>query len=264
MKKTIAFFASVILLAGCTFYGGLGKQMDARTLPALAASTDSISKVSVEIEKTAAVEGIPMKGAVPKKSQYVVPLPFVGFFGANVVMKPGAPTLVSPLYANLETALKGEIQNSYPKGMNNNYVLKMKVDSSNFTFRYHKKGFMIWVFIVQFGKKKEWCSPSDLSLSVSYELLNNGVVVKKGAVTKVKHDTEKILSTTPIPNARPYNSFDPFDSPSKAMVRDQQQFAFGGSAGTIAHGLDYNLAQYNILIQDVAKQVIDETKTSVN
>lgn len=263
MKHIFSFLAMSALLAGCTSFGSLGKQMDSKTLPLfIAVREDSTSQVKIEIEKTTSITGIPELGCVPKKSQYVVPLPFVGFFGAKALLQPGEKTIVSPMYSNLEAAIKGEMEGSYPKNLKNKYTLKLKVDSSNFTFNYYKKGVVIWFFI-SIMHKKEYCSPSNMSITTSYELLENGITVKKNSVTKTKHSEEKIFSTTPIPAAKPYDMNDPFDTQAKASVRAQDQFAFGGAAGTIAHGFSYNLAQYNILIQDLAKQIIEETKASV-
>jgi hypothetical protein len=94
-------------------------------------------------------------------------------------------------------------------------------------------------------------------------LLKDGVSVKKGSVTKSSHSDEKIKSTTPLPNAQPYDPGNPMDSPSKAMVRQQDAIAFGGVGGTILSGLVHVYAAYNELIVGVSKQIVADTKDAV-
>lgn len=53
------------------------------------------------------------------------------------------------------------------------------------------------------------------------------------------------------------------DSPSKAMVRQQDAIAFGGVGGTILSGLVHVYAAYNELIVGVSKQIVADTKDAV-
>ena len=263
MKKVCLLLFMGALMSGCVFYGPVAGYMDTQKLPELSRTGDSLKNVQLEIARTSSITGIPDKGTLAEKSQYVVPLPFVGFFGGKLLMKPGDTSLVSPMYDNLDVSLRNEMAASFPKSMQGNYVLKVKVDSSSCAFRYKRKGYVVWIFFIQFGGKKEYCSPRDISLSVSYELLDNGVVVKKGAFTKTSHSDEKISAATPWPQAKPYDPTNPADSPSAAAVRQQGAFAFGGIGATLSKGLEHTFYAYNDLIVDVSKQIVAETKDSV-
>lgn len=263
MKKLSLIAICAAMFAACVSYKPVPRYIDSQKLPELALTGDSAKNIKVEIERTNAISGLPGKAVLAQKSQYVVPLPFVGFFGGKLLMKPGDTSLATPLYNNLETSLTNELATSLPENIPGNYELKVKVDSSNFALRYQRRGFVIWVFILQFGHKKEYCSPRDLSLSVSYELLNNGVSVKTGAFTKTSHSEEKVFSNTPLPHARPYDPMNPMDSPSSAAVRSQDAFAFGGIGGTISAGLNHAYLAYDDLIVEVSKQIASEVKGEV-
>ncbi|HEU4716848.1 MAG TPA: hypothetical protein VFU15_03400, partial [Bacteroidia bacterium] len=170
------------------------RSLDKQKIAPVRYESDTLRQVAVEVQRPDSIHGIPGKARLPHKSQYVVPLPFVGFFGANVLMSPGQPTL-DPLADNLNSALKHEISLNYPQTLNNKYTLKVKVDSSDFDIRYRKKGYLVVLFFVWFGSKKEYCTMDKLSLSASYELYDGDSLVKKGAVTKNNSSNEKILGS---------------------------------------------------------------------
>ena len=262
MKKFTVLAVCTALFAACVSYKPVPRYIDKQKLPELAMSSDSAKSIKVEVERSSTIKGLPDKAVLLEKSQYVVPLPFVGFFGGKLLMQAGDTSLAAPLYDNLEAALSNELAIAMPENAKGNYVLKVKVDSSNFTLRYKRKGYVIWIGILQFGSKKEYCSPRDLSLSVSYELFNNGVSVKKGALTKTNHSDEKIFSNTPLPHAKPYDPLNPMDSPSKAAVRSQDAFAFGGIGGTITNGLDHAFLAYNDLIVEISKEIASDAKNA--
>lgn len=262
MKKIFWALLGGLLLQGCVFYGPVARYMDTQKLPELSATGDPLNNVTIDIARNASVTGIPEKGKLVEKSQYVVPLPFVGFFGGHLLMKPGDSSLVSPLYDNLNTSLQNEITAGYPQNLQGHYVLKVNVDSSSFQFRYKRKGYVIWLFLM-FMHKKEYCDNRDLSISVSYDLLRDGVSVKKGSLTKTSHSDEKISSNTPMPEAKPYDPLNPMDSPSAAAVRQQDAFAFGGIGGTVDNGLQHGFYAYNDLIVEVSKQIVNDTKDVV-
>lgn len=78
MKKIFPVVLATALLAGCISYRPVPKVIDSQKLPALAL-VDSPSEVKVVIDRTFAVVGLPDQTILTEKSQYVVPLPFVGF-----------------------------------------------------------------------------------------------------------------------------------------------------------------------------------------
>jgi hypothetical protein len=235
--------------------------MDTQQLPSMT-SVAVPGSVKVNVEHTEDVEGLPEKGTLAQKSGYLVPLPFVGFFGKNLLLKPGETSLESPMVENMKIAMENEIAAKNP-ALTETYQLNIKVDSSNFQFRYRNKGFVVWLLILQFGSKKEWCSPTDLSLSVSYELKKNDEVIKKGALTKTKHSDDKVTASSQPGFADPYGAGDPMKSPTQQAVGQQYAFAFGGAVNTMQNGLHNGFTLYNQLIQETAKQVTEEITPSL-
>lgn len=260
MKKIVlAGLTAALMLSACTSYKNVGLWMDSQTLPAMT-SVAKPGAIAVTIESSPDLQGIPEKGTLAEKKGYLVPLPFVGFFGKNLLLKPGETTLQTPLEENLKTSLENELA-SKNLTLTENYTLKVTVDSSNFKFRYRNKGFVVWLFILQFGHKKEWCAPTDLSLSVTYELKKGETVVKKGSVTKTANSDEKITSSYQPGFADPYGA-NSGKSQSQRAVAGQYQFAFGGAIGTMQNGINYGFVEYNKLIvetsQEITNQVVPE------
>ncbi|HEU4718153.1 MAG TPA: hypothetical protein VFU15_09975, partial [Bacteroidia bacterium] len=76
--------------------------------------------------------------------------------------------------------------------------------------------------------------------------------------------------STPLPWETPYsanNALDPrndpnspFYDPSYETRNGANNFAFGGAASTMGNGIRYGLVAYDNLINDIAHQIVDETK----
>jgi hypothetical protein len=261
MKKIApSLLAFGMLLSSCTSYKNVGVWMDSQKLPALT-SVGSSESVMVSVQSESDIIGLPEKGLLADKSGYVVPLPFVGFFGKKLTLKPGETSLQDPLVENLKTAVENEL-NMAKLSPSEKYTLNIKVDSSNFKFRYNNKGYVVVVLIVTFGHKKEWCTPTDLGLSVSYELKQGDKVVQTGELNKSLHSDEKITATYQPGFYDPYFG-DDTKSPSQHAVTTHYNFAFGGAISTMQNGLSYSYNQYNKLIVETAKDITGQVTPAI-
>lgn len=261
MKKiTLPLLAAGLLFTACTSYKNVGLWMDTQTLPTLTSGAAPAS-VTVAVTTDEDVVGIPDKGLLADKSGYVVPLPFVGFFGKKLTLKPGETSLQDPMEANLKAAVENEL-NAKNLSPADKYTLNLKVDSSNFKFKYNNKGYIIVLLVITFGSKKESCTPTDLGLTVTYELKKGETVVKTGTVNKVTHSDEKITASYQPGFYDPYFG-DPTKSPTQRAVASQQAFAFGGAISTMQNGLAYGFNEYNKLIVETAKDITEQVSPSI-
>jgi hypothetical protein len=262
MKKvTLAALATGMLFYSCVSYKGVGPMMDGQALPALT-SVAKPSSIVINVETGADLAGVPDNGTIQKKSGYLVPLPFVGFFGKHLTLQPGETSLESSLQSNLTTALENELA-AAKLTLSEEFKLNVKVDSTNFNFVYNNKGYVVWLFILQFGGKKEWCTPNNMAITTTYELVKGDKVVKKGTVTNNSKNTEKITSSSQPGFADPYGPANQNHSATQAAVAGQYQFAFGGAFGTINNGLNQGFADYNKLIVDTAKDIVKQISPSL-
>jgi hypothetical protein len=262
MKKiTLTALVAGTLFYSCVSYKGVGQMMDGQTLPTLT-SVSKPASVAVTVETGSDLMGVPDKGTIQKKSGYLVPLPFVGFFGKHLTLQPGETSLENSLQSNLATSLENELA-AAKLTLTEDYNLNVKVDSTNFNFKYNNKGYLVWIFIIQFGGKKEWCTPNNMAITTTYELKKGDVVVKKGTVTNSSQNTEKITATSQPGLADPYAPGDMNHSPTQQAVAGQYAFAFGGAASTISNGLNQGFTDYNKLIIDTSRDIVKQITPSL-
>jgi hypothetical protein len=235
--------------------------MDTQKLPELTAAGTPAS-VTVTVETGDDLVGIADNGAITDKKGYLVPLPFVGFFGKKFNLKPGETSLKDPLQDNLKIAVENEL-NAKNLASAEKYTLNVKVDSSNFKFRYNNKGYVVVVLVVAIGGKKEWCTPTDLGLAVTYELKKGETVVKSGKVNKTSHSDERITASYQPGFYDPYNAGDMTKSATQREVASHYAFAFGGAISTMNNGLAYSFNEYNKLIVETAKEIAEDVAPSV-
>ena len=268
MKKISLFLLATVIITACSTKKLLTAGIASGKMPDISKSAITNSKFKVETIDTK--KGFPATDQIIKNRSYVIPLPFCAFYKQHYTCSPGQKSF-SAMAPDLSAIFSNELKEAGVKdNLSGNYSLKLKIEESNFKFEYNNKGSIIILIILEIRNKKEFIMPMTCSMKVSYELMKDNAVIKKGIVTKEEKITEKISADVPLPDGPTYTreyGWDPASGTFKNQehyntAKDYQQLQ-GGTYTEATHAMAYGYTLILNLMSTVSKDICAEIKDSV-
>lgn len=266
MKNKIALLLLALIFSlGCGTKKLLTYGIDASKMPDI--SSEAILKKNFAIECSTSKE-MPATSQVVPAGRFMITLPFFAYYKKHFVCTPGSQSF-DKLPGNMKVALSSEMRSGvFPETLASNYTLKLTIEESKFDFDYMNKGSIIVPVFFEIRIKKEYVAPMKFSLKVNYELLKDGVVVKKGTAQAEKKITEKISSEVPLPSGPMYvrnPAYFPGSNQSQGhynTAKDYQQ-VLGGTYSEAQHAMSYGFIETFNLMEEVSKKVCADIKDIV-